>query len=209
VDPHLADAAHTHTPIELRGGVTHVKHAYGRDQVEAEDRDDYANRSLHASNLPITGGVKPHGTVIVPLATLHHADGAPGADTAYGATLSGETARRLLCDADISRIITNPAGETLDAGRATRTFTAAMTRAIVARDRHSLPTTAKRSTAAPRIIRRSSAARSRSASAVDASRHHDRVHVHHHAIIKTAGRYTVDLRPDSDPTHSNAQRAGP
>jgi hypothetical protein len=42
----------------------------------------------------------------------------------------------LACDGSISRIITGPNGEILDSGRATRTFTAAQRRAIIARDRH-------------------------------------------------------------------------
>jgi hypothetical protein len=40
------------------------------------------------------------------------------------------------CDGSISRIITGPEGQILDSGRATRSFTAAQRRAIIARDRH-------------------------------------------------------------------------
>jgi hypothetical protein len=50
--------------------------------------------------------------------------------------ISGAAARMLGCDGSISRIITGPEGQILDSGRASRTFTAAQRRAIIARDRH-------------------------------------------------------------------------
>jgi hypothetical protein len=75
-------------------------------------------------------------SVIVDYATLVNAQGAPGATLGFGTVISGDAARMLGCDGSISRIITGPNGEILDSGRATRTFTAAQRRAIIARDRH-------------------------------------------------------------------------
>jgi hypothetical protein len=49
--------------------------------------------------------------------------------------LTADTLRRLCCDADVSRIITGPAGEILDVGRSARTATPAQRRALVVRDR--------------------------------------------------------------------------
>ena len=93
-------------------------------------------RALKAGELPDTGGIAPHVSVIVPLATLMQEPGAPGATLGFGTVISGDAARMLACDGSISRIITGPNGEILDSGRATRTFTAAQRRAITARDRH-------------------------------------------------------------------------
>jgi hypothetical protein len=93
-------------------------------------------RALKAGELPDTGGVAPHVSVIVYYATLTQAAGAPGATLGFGTVISGDAARMLACDGSISRIITGPNGEILDSGRATRTFTAAQRRAIIARDRH-------------------------------------------------------------------------
>jgi hypothetical protein len=64
------------------------------------------------------------------------AQGAGGATLGFGTVISADAARMLACDGSISRIITGPTGEILDSGRATRTFTAAQRRAIIARDRH-------------------------------------------------------------------------
>ena len=53
-----------------------------------------------------------------------------------GTPLSGEAARRLACDAAISRIITGGPSLPLDVGRATRTIPPALRRALTTRDRH-------------------------------------------------------------------------
>jgi hypothetical protein len=50
-----------------------------------------------------------------------------------GPHITAETARRLACDADISRIITGPDGEVLDHGRNKRLFTPPQRRAILVR----------------------------------------------------------------------------
>lgn len=42
--------------------------------------------------------------------------------------------RRLLCDSDISRVVTGPSGAPIDVGRSTRTVPTALRRALVARD---------------------------------------------------------------------------
>jgi len=194
-DPHLADAATTHTPHELLGFVTHVRHAYRPDLAAGREKDAFderqltaastmgglgigrwsgdaisqeiimtaihaasapcgpadprsaaqrrfdglvtlCERALKARELPDTGGVAPHVSVIVDYATLTKAQGAGGATLGFGTVISADAARMLACDGSISRIITGPHGEILDSGRATRTFTAAQRRAIIARDRH-------------------------------------------------------------------------
>ncbi len=60
----------------------------------------------------------------------------PGlAATDSGDHITPEAARRLACDAAISRLITNGPSMVLDAGRATRTINAAQRRALIRRDR--------------------------------------------------------------------------
>lgn len=133
----------------------------------------------------------------------------------YGNTMSAMWVRRFLCDAAVSRIVMGAASEVLDAGRATRTFTAAQVRAIVARDRHCIwpgcdipPAWCE----AHHVWHWADGG----PTGVDngvllCGRHHDRVHLHGHAIIKKpSGRYTIDLRPASDPRwHGAKSRAGP
>ncbi|WP_232216000.1 HNH endonuclease signature motif containing protein [Promicromonospora sukumoe] len=46
------------------------------------------------------------------------------------------TLRRLLCDAAVSRVVFGPDSQVLDVGRAQRTVTGQMRRAVIARDKH-------------------------------------------------------------------------
>jgi hypothetical protein len=192
----------------------------GDDRTPAQRRADalitIAEIALRSGDLPITGGVKPHVSVTVTLPTISGKDGSPAADYAFGATSSGEWARRISCDADVARIVFSAAGEVLDSGRASRTFTAAQTRAIVARDR----TCIWQGCDAPpgwcdvhhRIHWADGGATSVDNGVLLCGRHHDRVHANGHEIVKTeSGPYLVQLVPRTDPRwlgkHRN--RAGP
>ena len=55
--------------------------------------------------------------------------------TFQGEPIPAQTARRMLCDADLSRVITNGPSQVLDIGRTTNAWPAPMRRAIYARDR--------------------------------------------------------------------------
>jgi Domain of unknown function (DUF222) len=272
-EPHLVEAAQIHTPQELRGWVTHVRHGYARDRVVKAEQEAYEQRRLHgASTLfgtgvgdwtlppvlhetvmtaihafsapisgddrspaqrradalvtiaelalgsgqaPDAGGVKPHVTVLVTLDGLEDRAGAPAADYGYGATSSSVWLQRICCDADISRVVTGPRSEILDAGRATRTFTAAQRRAIVARDRHCCWPGCDRPagwTEAHHIWHWAlGGPTSVTNGMLLCGRHHDRVHLYGHAITQQPdGSYTVDLRPATDPHWTGPpHRAGP
>jgi hypothetical protein len=185
------------------------------DRTPAQRRFDglleLARRSLNSGDLPDSGGVKPHVSVVVPLDTLQDNDGAPTATTGYGQQISGEAARRIACDAEISRIITGPGGEILDSGRATRTFTAAQRRAINARDGNRCIGEGCDVPAAwcdcHHVLHW---ARDNGPTSVDngvtlCGRHHDQVHHHGHAIITLPdGRKAIDPRPGSDPNYRGA-----
>lgn len=80
---------------------------------------------------PDGGGARRPGAVV-----LHHlARVAAQRGDPVASDLTPDTLRRLCCDANISRIITGPAGEILDVGRSARTATPAQRRALVVRDR--------------------------------------------------------------------------
>jgi hypothetical protein len=80
------------------------------------------------------GGEKPHLSVVVDVEVLEQR--APGqSQFLTGEAIHPETARRLACDAGVSRIITKGGSEPLDVGRRTRTVPTAMRRAVVLRDR--------------------------------------------------------------------------
>jgi hypothetical protein len=56
-------------------------------------------------------------------------------DTGWAGPISGEAARRLACDAGISRVIVDGPSQPLDVGRRTRTIPPALRTALVVRDR--------------------------------------------------------------------------
>ncbi|HEY3199340.1 MAG TPA: DUF222 domain-containing protein [Actinomycetes bacterium] len=60
----------------------------------------------------------------------------PGAELAWAGPISGELARRICCDAMITRVVTDGASQPLDVGRLTRVVPAGMRRALLVRDRH-------------------------------------------------------------------------
>ena len=93
-----------------------------------------ARRALDRGDLPETGEVRPHVTVVVDLPTLLLQQGAGAAQLDRLGAICGETARRLACDAAVCRVITNGASQVLDVGRAVRTVTPAQRRALVVRD---------------------------------------------------------------------------
>ncbi|MEE9299212.1 MAG: HNH endonuclease signature motif containing protein, partial [Acidimicrobiia bacterium] len=53
-----------------------------------------------------------------------------------GTVITPDTARRVACDASISRVVTRGESEILDVGRTTRTIPAAIRKALIIRDRH-------------------------------------------------------------------------
>jgi hypothetical protein len=79
-----------------------------------------------------SGGAKPHVTVTIDYETLTRgSDRLPNID---GTPVPFETMRRLLCDARITRIVTDGESQPLDVGRTVRTVTPAIRRALDLRD---------------------------------------------------------------------------
>jgi hypothetical protein len=130
------------------------------DRTAAQRRADalveLARRALDAGDLPEQGGERPHVTITVPLATLTGASRIP-ADLELAGPIGHDALRRVTCDALITRIITAEHGEPggqplprgyldalppplrgpsqiLDVGRSARTATAAIRKALAARD---------------------------------------------------------------------------
>jgi hypothetical protein len=81
-----------------------------------------------------TGG-RPHLLAVADLETLL-AESGGSARLESGVIIRGDVARRVACDAGISRVITSGRSEILDVGRTTRTISPALARAVVVRDEH-------------------------------------------------------------------------
>ncbi len=89
----------------------------------------------HQDQVP-TGRVgRPHVLVLVDLEVLEARTGG-SAVLASGAVITGDQARRLAQDANITRVITSARSEPLDVGRATRSVPPAIAKAVIVRDRH-------------------------------------------------------------------------
>jgi len=74
-------------------------------QRRADALTELARRALEGGRLPQTGGVRPQVTVTVELASLLGRAGAPGGEGGWAAPLPAETARRLVCDAALTRAV--------------------------------------------------------------------------------------------------------
>lgn len=98
-------------------------------------------RVLDMGAIKGTGVVRPHVTAVYDAADLERLGGSElvqqvRADAANVGRLSQATLRRITCDCSISRVITNGRSEVLDVGRATRTISPALRRALIVRDEH-------------------------------------------------------------------------
>jgi hypothetical protein len=96
---------------------------------------ELARRALDNADLPSARGARPHIVVTATLPTLLDRPGAPAATTGWDTPLTPTQARRIACDAGITRVLTDPAGLPLDVGREKRTVTPAQWIALTQRDK--------------------------------------------------------------------------
>jgi len=98
-----------------------------------------ARGALDGGSLPDVRGERPHVRVTIDWTALcaeRGAAGVAGGSLGWAGPINPETARRLACDAGVVRVITGPDGLPLDVGRAQRTASAAIRRAVELRDGH-------------------------------------------------------------------------
>src|SRR6266536_5186508 len=93
---------------------------------------ELADRALRGGDLPTQGGEKPTLVLTLDYAKLAAEVGTGTLDT--GEHLPAGTVRRLACDAKIIPAVLGGPSQSLDLGRAQRTVTAALRRALVLRD---------------------------------------------------------------------------
>ncbi|MPZ71227.1 MAG: DUF222 domain-containing protein, partial [Actinobacteria bacterium] len=103
-------------------------------QKRADALSEVCRQWLDTADTPTIAGERPHLDVLVDIEVLTGCrDGTT--ETADGRVVHPEGARRVGCDAAVSRMIFSGNSEPLDVGRRTRVVPAAMRRALVARDR--------------------------------------------------------------------------
>jgi Domain of unknown function (DUF222) len=104
----------------------------GPEERQAEALVELCRLSLDHGELPDTGGQRPHLNITIPLAELEAR--ARGALLDYPGTLTPTQLRMLACDAAVIPAVLGGAGQPLDLGRAVRTATPALRRALIIRD---------------------------------------------------------------------------
>jgi hypothetical protein len=106
-------------------------------QRRADALTELCRQALDHGQVAASGGIAPHLLVTTSLETLHSGPDAKGQDSAnleWIGAIPPETARRLACDATLSRVLVDPEGLPLDIGRATRVVPPAIRSALVVRD---------------------------------------------------------------------------
>ena len=158
---------------------------------------------------------RPDLGVLIPLDTLHGAH--TPARFADGAPLTPDTARRLACDAAITRIITGPNSEILDLGRHTPVPNTAQRRATALRDAGCTFASCDLPAARCAVHHLIPYARGRpTGGATDLDnltlvchRHHRLVHEHGFTMRRDPATGTVETRRPDGTLISNRPRAGP
>jgi hypothetical protein len=100
-------------------------------QRRADAFSAIVQHGVEAGSLPQHGRVKPHISLVLTLDQLTGIDAAGPLLARFG-RIPADSARRLACDAALTRIVTDPTGDVVDVGRASRHTTTAQNRALAA-----------------------------------------------------------------------------
>jgi hypothetical protein len=103
-------------------------------QRRADALGEICRQWLDATERPSVARERPHVVVTVDLQAL--GGGASRAELEDAGAISASAARRLACDAGVSRVITRGRTQPLEVGRRTPVVPAGLRRAVVVRDRH-------------------------------------------------------------------------
>lgn len=131
---------HLHAALEsLMNGYRAAGDTRSHSERQADALVALARGALDSGSLPDVRGERPHVRVTIDWMALcagRGAAGVAGGELGWAGPITPETARRLACDAGVVRVITGPDGLPLDVGRAQRTASAAIRRAVELRDGH-------------------------------------------------------------------------
>jgi hypothetical protein len=102
-------------------------------QRRADALGEVCRQWLDAPTRPTVGGERPHLVITMDLESLEARAGRRCELTDAG-VVPGEAARRLACDADVTRVIVDARSEPLDVGRRTKVVPPSLRRAVIVRD---------------------------------------------------------------------------
>jgi uncharacterized protein DUF222/HNH endonuclease len=103
-------------------------------QRRADALGEICREWLDLAERPTIGGERPHVVVTIDLETLERRARRTSMLDDAG-PITAETARRLACDAGVTRVIVDPQSQPLDVGRKTKVVPPSMRRAVTVRDR--------------------------------------------------------------------------
>jgi len=121
------------TAVEARSGPLSADDKRLPAERQAAALADICGFVLDYGDNPVTGGHRPHVTVLIGLDDL--IDRARSASLDLGGELTPAQMRRMACDANVLPMVLSSDGEPLDVGRVRRTIPEPMRRAVAARDR--------------------------------------------------------------------------
>jgi hypothetical protein len=120
-----------------RSGEQHSPSAEPDARTPAQRRADalgeICRQWLDLAERPLVSGDRPHVVVTMDIASLERRAGRR-LDLEDVGRIDGEAARRLACDSNVSRVITDAASQPLDVGRKTKVVPPALRRAVAVRD---------------------------------------------------------------------------
>ena len=102
-------------------------------QRRADALGEICRRWLASHERPTVGGERPHVVVTMDLEALAARSGRSALEDT--GAITAESARRLACDAQVSRVVTRGASEPLELGRRTKVVPPGLRRALGVRDR--------------------------------------------------------------------------
>jgi uncharacterized protein DUF222/HNH endonuclease len=117
----------------MTGGGRDASDGRSAPQRRADALGEICHQWMDGANRPSVAGERPHLTVTLDLETLERRAGRR-CELDDAGRVSPEDARRVACDASVSRVITASASAPLEVGRRTPVVPAAFRRAVVVRD---------------------------------------------------------------------------
>ncbi|MBV8194671.1 MAG: DUF222 domain-containing protein [Candidatus Dormibacteraeota bacterium] len=124
----------------LRAALDPLARRTGKDDLRPYRRRladavvELATHVLDAGTLPSHGGLRPHLQVTAALETVMSVRGAPAGHIQFAGAVPAKTVERLSCDAGIGRVLFDSKSQIIDVGRQRRVPSAALRRALIARD---------------------------------------------------------------------------
>jgi hypothetical protein len=133
LDPETGEHVVTALRAVLDAGARRRGDERSTPQRRADALGEICRQWLDSPDRPTVATEKPHVSVTLDLASL---EGRAGTRCAldHAGRISAEDARRLACDAMVSRVVVGPRSQPLEAGRRTAVVPAPLRRALVVRD---------------------------------------------------------------------------